>query len=51
MLNEWSEYKEYVFTLKDGTEFYEICKSTSDVHDFQKMHGAVSAKPINSKIN
>ena len=46
MIGEWSDYREYEFTLKDGTKKYDICKSNSDVHAFVKMHNAVKAKPV-----
>lgn len=46
MLNEWSDYREYVFVLKDGSERYEMCKSNSDVHSFMKMHDAVKGIPL-----
>ena len=39
---------EYVFTLPDGSERYEICFERREVFGFQKMHGAVSARPLNS---
>jgi hypothetical protein len=37
---------EYEFTKADGTKFYEIVCDRKDLHIFQKMHSAVSAKPV-----
>ena len=37
---------EYEFTLPDGSKRYEIVYERKEVFTFQKMHGAVSAKPV-----
>lgn len=37
---------EYEFTLPDGSKRYEIVYERREVLVFQKMHGAVSAKPV-----
>lgn len=45
-LREWSDYREYIFIMANGQNIYEFCKSTSDVHAFQKMHGAKTAMSL-----
>ncbi|WP_164762640.1 MULTISPECIES: hypothetical protein [unclassified Mesorhizobium] len=40
---------EYEFTLPDGSKRYEIVIDRKDVFAFQKMHRAVSAKPVEAK--
>ncbi|WP_179293665.1 MULTISPECIES: hypothetical protein [unclassified Mesorhizobium] len=40
---------EYEFTLPDGSKRCEIVIERKDVFTFQKMHGAVSAKPVEAK--
>ncbi|WP_189341873.1 hypothetical protein [Mesorhizobium sp. M2A.F.Ca.ET.067.02.1.1] len=40
---------EYVFTLPDGSKRYEIVIGRKDIFTFQKMHGALSAKPVEAK--
>lgn len=37
---------EYEFVLPDGSKRYEIVYEQKEVFIFQKMHGAVSARPI-----
>ncbi|MGU9981482.1 hypothetical protein ACJ4V0_15715 [Phreatobacter sp. HK31-P] len=37
---------EYEFTLPDGSKRYEIVCERSDVWAFEKMHKAVSSRPL-----
>ncbi|WP_176479181.1 hypothetical protein [Mesorhizobium sp. WSM3860] len=40
---------EYEFTLPDGSKRYEIVIERKDIFTFQRMHAAVSAKPVEAK--
>ena len=37
---------EYVFTLPDGSKVFEIVFERREVFQFQRMHKAVSARPV-----
>ena len=40
------DYREYVFTLPDGSVRYEMIGSAKDMFAFKRMYGAVQAKPV-----
>ena len=40
------DYREYAFTLPDGTVRYEIASCRTDMFVLKAMHGAVSARPV-----
>ena len=40
------DYREYAFTLPDGTVRYEIVSCRTDMFVLKAMHGAVSARPV-----
>ena len=37
---------EYEFTKPDGSKAYEVCDGMPDVHRLRRMHGAISAIPV-----
>ena len=40
------DYREYAFTLADGSVRYEMVGSAKDMFAFKRMYGAVQAKPV-----
>jgi hypothetical protein len=40
---------EYEFTLPDGSKRHEFVCSTNDVWRFVRMHGAITAQPVDKQ--